>query len=73
MAWQPPKRAFEIGFATWDNPQWVPASEAVHLRDDDYVLGVKHGDKAYCMPIYIIDYYHLINAVLEGEHVYFSS
>jgi hypothetical protein len=43
------------------------------MRDDDYVLGVSLGGDAYCMPQFIIDYYHTVNAQL-GEHpAFFSS
>jgi hypothetical protein len=72
MAWQPPKQAMLIAFKAFDEPQWVTADEATHMRDDDYVLGISIGDDAYCMPQFIIDYYHTINAQL-GEHPSFFS
>jgi len=59
-------------FRPWDRPEWVRAEEHPGVRDDDYVLGFKVGGVAYCLPIYIIDYYHIINGEVEGTPVYFS-
>ena len=73
LAWQPPKQAMLIAFKAFDDPSWVSASEAHHMRDDDYVLGINLDDAAYCMPQYIIDYYHTINAQLGDHPAFFSS
>ncbi len=73
LAWQPPKQAMLIAFKAFDDPSWVPASEAHQMRDDDYVLGINLDGAAYCMPQYIIDYYHTVNAQLGDHPAFFSS
>lgn len=72
LIWQPPPKAMAL-FKSLDNPPWVPASQAGHMRDDDYVLGIKRGDRAYAVPIYIVDAYHSINATLEDTPVFLAS
>jgi hypothetical protein len=73
LAWQPPKQAMLIAFKAFDEPQWVTADKATHMRDDDYVLGISVGADDYCMPQFIIDYYHTINAQLGDHPAFFSS
>ncbi len=58
-------------FRPWDKPEWVRADEHSGIRDDDYVLGFKVVDRPYCLPLYILDYYHVINGEAEGTPVYF--
>lgn len=73
LAFRPPRRALEIAFKCLDDAHWVPARTATHMRDDDYALGLKVGDKQYCVPIHIIDYYHTINTEIAGHPSFFSS
>jgi hypothetical protein len=73
LAWQPPKQAMLIAFKAFDEPEWVKVEDAAHMRDDDYVLGINLDGAAYCMPQYIIDYYHTINAQLGDHPAFFSS
>lgn len=73
LAWQPPKQAMLIAFKALDDPTWVPAADATHMRNDDYVLGLNLDGAAYCMPQHIIDYYHTINTVLGDHPAFFSA
>lgn len=59
-------------FRPWDKPRWVGAEEHSGIRDDDYVLGFEVEDRPYCVPLYIIDYYHVINGDAGGVPLYFS-
>ena len=73
IAWRPPKKALQVGFKSYDDPAWVAADDAMHMRDDDYVLGVLVDGQPYCMPQFIIDYYHTVNSEIEGHPTFFSA
>jgi len=49
------------------DPRCVPAKEATHMRDTDYVVGIYHKGKARAYPQFITDYPHQINDVIEGD------
>lgn len=44
-----------------DDPLMVPASEADHMRPEDYVIGVVVRGEARAYPIWVIDNYHVVN------------
>jgi hypothetical protein len=47
--------------AGWDDPDFAPAAAATFMRPDDYVLGVRINGEARAYPLWIIDYYHVVN------------
>jgi hypothetical protein len=47
--------------AAWDDPDFTPAGAATFMRPDDYVLGVRIDGEARAYPVWIIDYYHVVN------------
>lgn len=51
----------------WDDPEMVPAADASHMRDDDYVIGLVFRDRPRAYPIWIVDNYHVVNDRLDGE------
>ena len=59
--------------ASWDRPKFVPADTATHMRDDDYVVGVRHKGHFRAYPLWITDNYHMINDRLAGEPLLFST
>ena len=59
--------------AYWDEPVTVSAADAVHMRDDDYVIATVYNGVARAYPIWIIDYYHIINDVIAGQPVVVAS
>ncbi|TMK86003.1 MAG: DUF3179 domain-containing protein [Actinobacteria bacterium] len=44
-----------------DDPPMVGATEAQHMRPDDYVIGLVVGGSARAYPLWIVDYYHVVN------------
>jgi hypothetical protein len=44
-----------------------------HVRDDDTVFGFLAGGDPYCVPFFIIDYYHTVNGVLAGKPMVLGS
>ena len=55
------------------DPQSVPALEATHMRDGDHVVGIYHHGEARAYPTFIMDYYHHLNDIIEGEPFVFST
>jgi hypothetical protein len=47
--------------AGWDDPDFTQAAAATFMRPDDYVLGVRIDGEARAYPLWIIDYYHVVN------------
>lgn len=47
------------------------ARDANHMRDADYVVGLLHKGQARAYPLWICDYYHIINDKLAGDPVIF--
>ncbi len=58
-----------MGFVTLDRPEWVSAADARHVRDADLAFCFVAGTQAYCLPFFVVDYYHTINTELGGEPV----
>lgn len=52
-----------------DDPVPVTGNAASFMRDDDYVIGFTMGKVARAYPLWIIDYYHVVNDRLEGTPV----
>lgn len=59
--------------AAWDRPRFVPAAEASHMRDDDYVVGLEHKDRFRAYPLWITDNYHIINDRMAGDPILFAT
>ena len=57
----------------WDNPEFVPGQAAQHMRADDYVVGLVVEGKARAYPLWITDNYHVINDVLHGVPIVFTT
>ncbi|MDJ0901720.1 MAG: DUF3179 domain-containing (seleno)protein [Xenococcus sp. MO_188.B8] len=57
--------------AAWDRPELVPANQASHMRDGEYVVGLVYQGVARAYPLWIADYYHIINDAIAGESVLF--
>src|SRR5437868_734736 len=58
-----------MGFVTLDRPEWVSAPDARHVNDGDLSFCFVAGTQAYCVPLFVIDYYHTVNTELGGEPV----
>ncbi len=61
-----PRRLGE-SIAAWDGPAFVPATAATFMRPDDYVLGIVIGGTPRAYPLWLIDYYHVVNDRLDGR------
>ena len=59
--------------SSWDNPEFVPGQAAQHMRGDDYVVGLVVEGKARAYPLWITDNYHVINDVLQGVPIVFTT
>ncbi|MHC4354594.1 MAG: DUF3179 domain-containing (seleno)protein [Planctomycetota bacterium] len=59
--------------AAWDNPEFVAAAKATHMRDDDYVVGIEYKEHFRAYPLWITDNYHMINDQIAGEPILFST
>jgi hypothetical protein len=59
--------------ASWDNPEFVAAANATHMRDDDYVVGIEYKGHFRAYPLWITDNYHMINDQIAGEPILFST
>ena len=57
--------------SSWDKAEFVGAEEAHFLRDDDYVIGLKHNGVVRAYPIWVVDYYHVINDMVGGDPIMF--
>lgn len=53
--------------AALNDPVWLPASEAQHMRDDDAVLGFAEGNEAWAFPWWIMKNHHVANLTLAGR------
>ncbi|MBI4473245.1 MAG: DUF3179 domain-containing protein [Acidobacteria bacterium] len=56
-------------FPPLDNPQFVKARDAGHVRLDDAIVGVTFRGKARAYPTWALDNYHIINDRWDGEPV----
>lgn len=52
---------------SWDDPQMVAPSEASHMREDDYVVGLVLRGRPRAYPLWIVDHYHVLNDRMEGD------
>ncbi len=59
--------------AAWDRSQFVPASDAAHMRGDDYVVGLEYKGHFRAYPLWITDNCHIINDRIAGEPVLFAT
>lgn len=59
--------------ACWDRPQFVQATDATHMRDDDYVVGLVYKGHARAYPLWVTDNYHMINDRIAGDAILFST
>lgn len=44
-----------------ENPEFIPASEALFLQEDELVLGLAVGDQAKAYPVRVLGLYEVIN------------
>jgi len=56
-----------------DDPATVPASQATHMRDDDYVVGLVFDGTARAYPLWIVDNYHVVNDRVGERRFVFTS
>lgn len=61
-----PRRLGE-SIAAWDHPAFVAAVEATFMRPDDHVLGVNVEGRARAYPLWLIDYYHVVNDRIDDR------
>jgi len=61
-----PRRLGE-SIAAWDGPEFVSAIEAAFMRPDDHVLGVTVEGRARAYPLWLIDYYHVVNDRIDDR------
>lgn len=59
--------------AAWDKPKFVEASQAPHMRDEDYVVGLIHKGVYRAYPMWVTDHYHAINDRIAGDRVLFTT
>ena len=59
--------------SAWDHPDFVTASEATFMRPDDYVLGVVIEGRPRAYPLWIIDYYHVVNDQFDDRSFFVTS
>ncbi|MGH2807391.1 MAG: DUF3179 domain-containing (seleno)protein [Actinomycetota bacterium] len=64
---------FGEAISGWDDPKFVAAPDATHMRGDDYVVGVSYRGLTRAYPLWIVDHYHVVNDIYEGERVMFVS
>src|SRR5436190_22900150 len=67
-----PRRMGEA-ISGWDQPAFAAATEAGHMRPDDYVIGVINGGEARAYPLWIIDNYHIVNDRFGADRVVVAS
>jgi hypothetical protein len=67
-----PRRLGE-SIAAWDDPAFVAAIEAGFMRPDDYVLGVSVDGSPRAYPLWLIDYYHVVNDRVGGRAFFVTS
>jgi len=59
--------------AAWDRAKFVPATDATHMRADDYVVGLEYKGHFRAYPLWITDNYHIINDRIAGDSILFST
>ncbi|MHC5139444.1 MAG: DUF3179 domain-containing (seleno)protein [Planctomycetota bacterium] len=59
--------------AYWDRSKFVTVDKAIHMRPDDYVVGVEYKGVYRAYPLWITDNYHMINDTIAGDAVLFST
>lgn len=59
--------------AAWDDPEFVPGADASFMRPDDYVLGVEVEGRARTYPLWLIDYYHVVNNKIDDRRFFVTS
>ncbi|MGQ0670445.1 MAG: DUF3179 domain-containing (seleno)protein, partial [Actinomycetota bacterium] len=67
-----PRRLGEA-ISGWDDPEMASASEAHHMRQDDYVVGLVFRGSARAYPIWVVDNYHVVNDRVDGERFFVTS
>jgi len=50
-----------------DNPQYVAATEAVHVADDDLVITLAYKGRHFAFPTSILDHHEIVNGTFAGE------
>jgi Protein of unknown function (DUF3179) len=55
--------------APLEQPRWVPATDAAHMRDDDPVLVVALSQQSYVLPWWVMKNHHVANLTLERSPV----
>ena len=66
-------RRLGAAIAAWDGPDFVRASDARHMRPDDYVLGIVVNRRPRAYPLWIIDNYHVVNDAVDGRRFIVTS
>lgn len=64
-----PSLAFLVDHDTFPvvtDPAFVPAAQAVYMRPDDWVVGVRLGGVARCYPAWMLDNLHAMNDTIAG-------
>lgn len=56
-------------FPPLDQPRFVPAGEADHVRLDDSIVGVNYRGRSRAYPTWALDNYHIVNDRWDGESV----
>ena len=59
--------------AFWDDPDFSPASKATFMRPDDYVVGMTFAGESVAFPLWITDYYHVVNFELAETRLMFTT
>jgi hypothetical protein len=59
--------------AAWDDPDMVDGVAATHMREDDYVIGLTWNGSARAYPLWVVDNYHAINDVIDGQAILVGS
>jgi hypothetical protein len=52
-----------------EDPGWIPAPEASHMRADDPVIVVPRHEHSYVLPWWVLTKHHVANLVLEGRPI----
>ena len=68
-AWFARQNQFEWMFNPLGTPQFVDASKATFVHDDDVVMAVKIKDQAVAYPILQLAYHHVANDIVAGEPI----
>lgn len=68
-AWFARQNHFEWMFNPLGTPEFVDASKATFVKDNDVVMAVKIKDKAVAYPILQMAYHHVANDIVAGEPI----